>query len=180
MNQSQNMSEIAASTVSKGFRRLRKAIEVAQQQDKAKFTESYINKLMSDVSNSYDLRATIFCVFFRVGFDLHELTPEEKQRMEVIQLYPYLKNGEVWLDIKQELDDKQVKLTQDDDHWLHTCIEESAEQVENAIYNQNLYASEIEGKLQGELDRDYSAIRLKNKAKFAGSSMMSQQSSMVA
>jgi hypothetical protein len=63
---------------------------------------------MSEVSKSYDLRATIFGTFYRVGFDLHELTPKEKQRMEIIQLYPYLKNGEIWRDIKQECEDKVI------------------------------------------------------------------------
>lgn len=60
---------------------------------------------MKEVANNYDMRATIFAVFYRVGFDLHELTAREKQRMEIIQLYPYLKNGELWLDIKEELED---------------------------------------------------------------------------
>jgi len=59
-----------------------------------------LNKMMKDVAQSYDLRLTIFASFYRVGFDLHDLTPAEKQRMEIIQLYPYLKNGEIWLDIK--------------------------------------------------------------------------------
>ena len=45
--------------------------------------------------------------------------------MEIIQLYPYLKNGEIWLDIKEELNDYGVKITQDDDHWMNTCIEEA-------------------------------------------------------
>lgn len=80
---------------------------------------------MKEVSSNYDLRATIFCVFYRVGFDLHELTPQEKQMMEIIQLYPYLKNGEVWLDIKEELRDLGIKPTFDDSHWMNTCIEES-------------------------------------------------------
>ena len=56
--------------------------------------------MMKDVALSYDFRLTIFASFYRVGFDLHDLTPNEKQRMEVIQLYPYLKNGEIWQDIK--------------------------------------------------------------------------------
>lgn len=54
---------------------------------------------------SNDFRLSIFASFYRVGFDLHDLTPNEKQRMEIIQLYPYLKNGEIWLDIQQELKD---------------------------------------------------------------------------
>lgn len=45
--------------------------------------------------------------------------------MEIIQLYPYLKNGEVWLDIKEELRDLGIKPTFDDSHWMNTCIEES-------------------------------------------------------
>ena len=54
---------------------------------------------------SYDLRSSIFATFYRAGFDLHELSASEKQVMELIQLYPFLKNGEIWQDIKQELDD---------------------------------------------------------------------------
>ena len=92
---------LSSSKASKG---LKKALEAAKQ-----FTlnssESLLNKLMKDVALSYDFRLTIFASFYRVGFDLHDLTPLEKQRMEIIQLYPYLKNGEIWLDIKQELED---------------------------------------------------------------------------
>lgn len=143
--------------------------------DKSKFTESKLNTLMNDISNTYDLRATIFCVFYRVGFDLHELTLNEKQMMEIIQLYPYLKNGEIWLDIKEELNDYGVKITQDDDHWMNTCIEEAQEQVENGIYNQTLYSSEIDAKAQGELENYYSAIRLKNNARSKVSSQSMAQ-----
>ena len=59
--------------------------------------------------------------------------------MEIIQLYPYLKNGEVWQDIKEELRDLGIKPTFDDSHWMNTCIEESQEQIDNAVYNQTLY-----------------------------------------
>ena len=48
------------------------------------FGESYLNKIMNNVAKSYDIRSTIFGTFYRVGFDLHELSPQEKQRMEVI------------------------------------------------------------------------------------------------
>lgn len=78
--------------------------------------------------------------------------------MEIIQLYPYLKNGEVWLDIKEELKDMGVKATFDDGHWMNTCIEEAGEQIENAVYNQTLYSQEIEGKHQESLEAYYAAI----------------------
>ena len=42
------------------------------------FSESYLNKIMLNVARSYDVRATIFAAFYRVGFDLHELSPYEK------------------------------------------------------------------------------------------------------
>ena len=91
------------------------------------FGESHLHKLMENVAKSYDIRATIFGTFYRVGFDLHELSAPEKQKMEVIQLYPYLKNGELWRDIKQELEDQNIRPTSDDKHWMETCIEESFE-----------------------------------------------------
>lgn len=67
--------------------------------------ETVLNKLMKEQALSNDLRLTIFASFYRVGFDLHDLTQAEKQRMEIIQLYPYLKNGEIWRDIQEELKD---------------------------------------------------------------------------
>lgn len=42
-------------------------------------------------------------------------------------MYPYLKNGEIWRDIKQELEDVDIRPVSDDKHWLETCIEESRE-----------------------------------------------------
>jgi len=39
------------------------------------FSESYLNRIMMEVAQSYDIRATIFGTFYRVGFDLHELSP---------------------------------------------------------------------------------------------------------
>ena len=58
--------------------------------------------------------------------------------MEIIQIYPFLKNGEIWKDIKQELEDTNVKPIMNDKHWMETCIEEATEQAMCAIYNQTL------------------------------------------
>lgn len=155
---SQRMS--VRSSSSKGLRRLQQAIDDSNKINKKNFSETYINNIMMEVAHSFDVRATIFCVFYRVGFDLHELTPNEKQRMEVIQLYPYIKNGEIWKDIKLELADINVKPTSDDEHWMETYVEESDEHLENAVYNQNLYLQEIKLKQQEELDNYFAAIRL--------------------
>lgn len=101
---------------------------------------------MGDFANSYDLRGVIFGTFYRCGFDLHELTPQEKQQMEVIMYYPYLKNGEIWRDISEELVDNNVKATSDDRHWMMTCIEEATEQTEASVYDQTVIYDEIRGK----------------------------------
>ena len=63
---------MAGSKVSKG---LKQALELAEILKNKNFSESYLNKIMQDVSKSYDIRATIFGTFYRVGFDLHELSP---------------------------------------------------------------------------------------------------------
>ena len=55
--------------------RLKQALEAAGMISQKNFTESYLNKIMNEVAKSYDIRATIFGTFYRVGFDLHELTP---------------------------------------------------------------------------------------------------------
>lgn len=129
--------------------------------DKAN-AESALTRTMNDFAKSYDIRAVIFGTFYRCGFDLHELTPLEKQQIEIIQLYPYLKNGEIWRDIEEEFEDTNLRPTSDDKHWMETCIEESREQTEAAIAAQQALAGEIKGKNQEELDRYFAAIRLKN------------------
>jgi hypothetical protein len=118
--------------------------------------------MMNDYARTFDNRAVIFGTFYRCGFDLHELTATEKQMIEIIQLYPYLKNGEIWRDIEEEFDDTNLKPTSDDKHWMETCIEESREQTEAAIYDQQVLAGEMRAKDQEELDRYFAAIRLKN------------------
>ena len=45
---------------------------------------------------------------------------------------------------------------------METCIEESREQTETAIFDQEVLAGEMRAKDQEELDRYFAAIRLKN------------------
>ena len=52
----------------------------------------------------YDLRAIVFAILYRTGFDKNELLAEEKQKIEVIQMYTHFKIGEIWTDIKYSLD----------------------------------------------------------------------------
>ena len=148
---------------SKASRILRMALEAASNMGKGgdKYNESYVSGVLSKIVKEYDLRSTIFGTFYRVGFDLRELNAGEKQVMEIIQLYPFLKNGEIWQDIKQELDDLNIKPTGDDAHWMESCIEEAFEQTQQAILNQQKLEQEVRDKEQAELDNYFAAISLK-------------------
>ena len=135
-------SMIASQTNIKASRSLQSAIKAGDKQQQT----SQLTRIMNDFAKSYDIRAVIFGTFYRCGFDLHELTPLEKQQIEIIQLYPYLKNGEIWRDIEEEFEDTNLKPTSDDRHWMETCIEESREQTEAAIYDQQVLAGEMRSK----------------------------------
>jgi len=74
-----------------------------------------------------------------------------------------LKNGEIWQDIKQELDDLNIKSTGDDAHWMESCIEEAFEQTEQATLNQRKLETEVREKEQAELENYFDAISIKNK-----------------
>jgi len=74
-NPSEKPIQIGTGRVSKG---LKQAIEQADQINMKTFSDSYLHKIMAEVAEGYDLRATIFGTFYRVGFDLHELSPQEK------------------------------------------------------------------------------------------------------
>jgi len=159
---------------SKASRILRMALTAAKKlNEKDKQNDSYMNQLLDNLVKTFDIRACVFATFFRVGFDLHELTPSEKQYMEMIQLYPYLKNGEIWKDIKQELDDMNVKPTSDDKNWMDSSVEGAQEQIEQAIVNQSKILADVRAKQQGVLDNYFTAIRLKSQIN-AGSDKSSQ------
>jgi hypothetical protein len=57
-----------------------------------------------------------------------------------------LKNGEIWQDIKQELDDLNVKPTSDDKNWMDSAIEEMGEQTQQAVINQAKILQEVKAK----------------------------------
>lgn len=71
-------------------------------------TEAYLVKKIKEKAEEYDLRAIVFCILYRTGFDRNELQPNEKQKIEVIQMYPHFKVGEIWCDTKFLLEEEVV------------------------------------------------------------------------
>lgn len=122
MNQSRHSNSNIKATKS-----LQEALKAGDKQSNN--SDSQLTRVMNEFSKSFDIRAVIFGTFYRCGFDLHELTSSEKQMIEIIQLYPYLKNGEIWRDIQEEFEDQNLKPTSDDRHWMETSVEESREQT---------------------------------------------------
>ncbi|EAR84467.2 hypothetical protein TTHERM_00691650 (macronuclear) [Tetrahymena thermophila SB210] len=162
----------------KGFARLKEALLAADSESEAG-TEAYLVRKIKEKVEQYDLRAIIFAILYRTGFDKNELLPDEKQKIEVIQMYPHFKMGEIWSDIQFELEEEVkftfcksltsdytyenntqgIKPTSDDMHWMRTAIEEFEEQVLNCINTQSLISREHKKSQEEELNKFYDIIR---------------------
>jgi len=83
--------------------RLKEALQAAKD-----MTESE-QQLKSAVSQQ-DMRAKIYAVLASVGFDLiaDELAISEQMTFAVVERYPDFRQGQLWLDVKKELQDECV------------------------------------------------------------------------
>jgi len=70
------------------------------------FIESYLNQKIAEITKTFDLRETIFSIFYRVGFNNITIsTSEDNQTFVMIKNYPIFRSLENWKDLVQELDD---------------------------------------------------------------------------
>jgi len=70
------------------------------------FIESYLNQKIAEITKTFDLRETIFSIFYRVGFNNITIsTSEDNQTFVMIKNYPIFKNLENWKDLVEELED---------------------------------------------------------------------------
>ncbi|OMJ83633.1 hypothetical protein SteCoe_15422 [Stentor coeruleus] len=143
--------------INKGFERLREALEEAEKQSEM----SILRKRQLEFVRKRDLRASIYCCLSQVGFDCNDLTPQERQKMEVIRMYPDFRKGELLLDIKNELESLGIRPISDDRVWLQQCLDEALEQASNTIKNQSMIAREHKREEEQELSEFYKTI-LKN------------------
>ena len=84
----------------KGFSKLKDALQ-ANEADSDIGAEAYLIRMLRHKTKWLDLRGIIFAILYRTGFDRNELSSHEKQRIEMIQIYPQMRNGEIWTDIKE-------------------------------------------------------------------------------
>jgi cilia- and flagella-associated protein 69 len=92
----------------KGHKKLKEAFDSSKnnQEDSEVGAEAYLIRMLRKETSQFDLRGIIFAILYRTSFDKNDLAPEEKQRIEMIQIYPQVRIGEIWTEIKEDLVNK--------------------------------------------------------------------------
>ena len=73
-------------------------------------------------------------------------------------MYPDFRKGELFLDIKNELESLGIRPTSDDRFWLQQCLDEALEQASNTIKNQSMIAREHKREEEQALSEFYQTI----------------------
>ena len=132
------------------------------------FVESYLNHKITEITKSFDLRETIFSIFYRIGFNNISINSnDDRQTFVSIKMYPIFKNLENWLDVVEEFKDTNfnpIKDTNfnpigDDQNWIKTQIEDSKEKMHTAIKQQKVISDNIKRAQQEELNEYFFKIK---------------------
>ena len=158
-------------TENKAFAKLKQALKASKtkQNEVADFkngSASIENILVKFVKRSFeliDLRRSIFAIFHRVGFDKNPITPQESQLMEIVQMYPQLMVGQVWMDTYENCKEKGIQLTFEDEQLIDTNIEEMKVVVNNCLRTQRIIARGLKKDKEDELQRFYDMVRSQKK-----------------
>ena len=124
------------------------------------FVESYLTHKIAEITKSFDLRETIYSIFYRIGFNNISINSnDDKQTFVSIKMYPIYKNLENWLDVVEEYEDTNFKPTHDDQNWILTQIEESKDKMHQAIKQQKVIYDNIIRAQQDELNEYFYKIK---------------------
>ena len=124
---------------SKAFERLNAALKHEDKESDA----TKQKRILMEYVREKDLRASVYSLLSLIGFDSSELLPKEKQKLEVIRMYPEFRQGEIWKSISSLLRAEGVKATSDDQAWLESCIDNASELKEQTIKNQKFIAKDV-------------------------------------
>lgn len=134
------------------------------------FVETYLNQKIIDITKEFDLRGTIFSIFYRIGFNNISLSSsEDKQTFIMIKNYPVFKNLENWQDVIEELKDNKIDPISDDWNYIMTQLEESKEKLKFAVRQQETIFDLIKKEQQDDLKdyfkkiEDFSKLQMENK-----------------
>ena len=124
------------------------------------FVESYLNHKITEITKSFDLRETIFSIFYRIGFNNISINSnDDRQTFVSIKMYPIFKNLENWLDVVEEFKDTNFNPIGDDQNWIKTQIEDSKEKMNTAIKQQKVISDNIKRAQQEELNEYFFKIK---------------------
>ena len=124
------------------------------------FVESYLNHKITEITKSFDLRETIFSIFYRIGFNNISINSnDDRQTFVSIKMYPIFKNLENWEDVVEEFQDKNFNPIGDDQNWIKTQIEDSKEKMYTAIKQQKVISDNIKRAQQEELNEYFFKIK---------------------
>ena len=124
------------------------------------FVESYLNHKIAEITKSFDLRETIFSIFYRIGFNNISINSnDDKQTFVSIKMYPIFKNLENWEDVVEEFKDTNFDPIDDDKNWINTQIEVSKEKMRLAIKQQKVISDNIKRAQQEELNEYFYKIK---------------------
>lgn len=99
----QSMNTTKTDQNKKAFSKLKDALQ-ATEADSEVGAEAYLIRMLREKTRQFDLRGIIFAILYRTSFDKNDLAPEEKQRIEMIQIFPQVRIGEIWTEIKEDLE----------------------------------------------------------------------------
>ena len=124
------------------------------------FVESYLNHKITEITKSFDLRETIFSIFYRIGFNNISINSnDDRQTFVSIKMYPIFKNLENWEDVVEEFKDTNFNPIGDDQNWIKTQIEDSKEKMYTAIKQQKVISDNIKRAQQEELNEYFFKIK---------------------
>ena len=149
MNKSQNLNKTKSSISNTSNLTSRDYLNSIYRSED--FVESYLNHKIAEITKSFDLRETIFSIFYRIGFNNISINSnDDKQTFVSIKMYPIFKNLENWEDVVEEFKDTNFDPIDDDKNWINTQIEVSKEKMRLAIKQQKVISDNIKSAQQEE------------------------------
>ena len=100
--------------------------------------DSYLISYIKHRLTNFDLRSQIYGIFCKTGFYRNNITQIEAQRMEVVHNFVEFKKGEIWIEIKEALENKGIVPTKEDNYLINKKIDRMKELMNSCIKNQEV------------------------------------------
>lgn len=124
------------------------------------YAEGTAKSLVQDDVQRQDCRAKIYAVLKCISFECQEsLSIAERQRMELVKLYPQAVELEYWTKVNENLQARGIRPVSADRKWIEDSISERKEQASRVQSIQRQLANERNKEDEAALQRFYEDIR---------------------